>query len=186
MAPTTTEPPRSPSLHPALHELAEQLTSHGLSVQIPPPDRSERLIVTAGSGAGCDVTLDSGPGESWAFITYFDLDAWQGQPGRVTAAIARMLGAPGAGPGQYASLHRGVTLAEAAGGEMEARGMDVTLSTAGNHNSYHVSVDLVIANPEKSERGDVHISDDSGGCLYWDSLGTAPDVAATLAAVLTA
>lgn len=165
--------------------LSEKLAAQGPKITGSLHPASQLVKVTGHAGAYCEVITADGQDVR---CEYFPPREGHTRPYHMARAVACMLGTDYTGPAQYASLHREVTMASGVGREMKARGLAVDMDVIEDHEIYRVFADVVITNPEKPERGTVHIGDDGWTCWQCHAgelAGGTADLADTIADVLT-
>ena len=165
--------------------MTERLTGRGLTVRTTACADSQLLKVTRGRKAACDIIVAN---DQYFTCEYTAKRNRRTSPADLARIVARMLGTDYTSPQQHAHLHRGLTPAGAAGRDLKARGMTVTLTVAEDDETYTVYAGIVITSPARPERGKV-VLDDSGW-LYWechaDDIPAGPaDLADTVADILT-
>jgi hypothetical protein len=165
--------------------IADGLTSHDFEVRDLTAEHARVLRVTDTRAAFCQVTLSTAGHLTWEYFPFTGQDT---DPAALTAMIAGILGAePAPAP---APAWPGPTLLGNAGRLLRDAGLHVTLGEPGRNDDFcELHGHLEVTRPGHPRRGHADLTDE--GMIIWECrLGppgglTAPDIAATIATVLS-
>jgi hypothetical protein len=163
--------------------IADELTGHDFEVRDLTAEHATVLQVTDTRAAFCQLTLSPAGRLTWE---YYPFTGQHTDPAALTAMITGILGATLA----PARSWPGPTLLGSAGRMLRDAGLHVTVGEPGRNDDFcEVHAHLEITRPGHPERGRADLTDE--GMIIWacrlGSSGglTAPDIAATIAAVLS-
>jgi hypothetical protein len=162
------------------------LSARGFQIQPLARDDAYCLTVTSPTWARCEVSIEDDGAVRWECKPAANRDS---DPHLLTQLVLRMLAANYACSGNpEPSAPSGATLKSAVGRALDACGLDVRLAVCQDTACFEVEAQIVVANPERPERGQVRLSDNADMVWEWscrDVLASSTDsVAKTIVRVL--
>lgn len=162
------------------------LSARGFQVQALARDDVYCLAIKSSAWARCEVSIEDDGAVRWECKPAAGRDS---DPRLLTQLVLRMLAANCASSGNPApSAPSGATLKSAVGRALDACGLAVRLAVYQDTACFEVEAQIVVANPERPERGQVSLSDNADVAWEWscrEVLASSTDsVAKTIVRVL--